>query len=41
MQSESAVMPVHVNCGCGAFYKRFLDILYCKTALSGVLCGTI
>jgi len=29
------------NCCYGAFCKRSLDILYCKTALPGVLCETV
>jgi len=34
MQNPSVLILMHVNCGCGAFYKRFLDVLYCKIALS-------
>ena len=29
------------NCGYGAFCKRSPDALYCKTALSGVIYGTM
>jgi len=30
-----------VNCGYSAFHKRSSDVLYCKTALSRVLYGTV
>lgn len=41
MQNESAVILVHVDCGYGAFGKLSPDVLYCKTALYGVLCGSV
>ena len=41
MQDATTAILMHVDCGYGAFCKWFSDASYCKSALSGVLCGTI
>jgi hypothetical protein len=35
MQDATTAILMHVDCGYGAFCKRFPDVLYCKTELSG------
>ena len=33
MRNATTAILVHVDCGYGAFYKSFSDVLYCKTGL--------